>query len=104
MVLQLIEVKSRDPICIGNRYFVSRGKILNNSYHFGAACLTLHQVIQNCGRITYDFSSVGHLTCLIALSWINVFFCVCVCFVGSPKPFFFETFSRHEILSASVVM
>lgn len=40
MVLQLIEVKSRDPICIGNRYFVSRGKILNNSYHFGAACLT----------------------------------------------------------------
>lgn len=73
--------------------FRSSGKMLNNSYHCGLACLTLHQILQNSGRITNDFRSVGHLTCLVVVSWINGFVCVCVChYIGTLELFFFEIF------------
>lgn len=78
MAIQLVEMKSGDTKCIGNMYFGSSGEVLNNNYHYGLACPTLHQILQNCGRITIDFSSEGHLVWLL-LSWVNGFLCVCVC-------------------------
>lgn len=76
MAIQLVEMKRGDTKCIGNMYFGSSEKILNYNYHYGLAYPTVHQILQNCGRTTIDFSSLGHLVWLLYLGLMVLYVCV----------------------------